>query len=93
MKTSRAVILAPISKKPRRGLWRYLEKTYASTLEWKMYLVHVLCLNGNCGRMLHLDNFSHWNYEGEISCPNCESTFMLRVKDGQVISTTPIGVS
>jgi hypothetical protein len=56
-----------------------------------MELVHVLCINGDCGRMLHLDNFSHWNYEGQISCPNCEHTFMLRVKDGQVISTTPIG--
>ena len=55
-----------------------------------MDLVHVLCINGNCGRMLHLDNFSHWNYEGEISCPNCECTFMLRVKDGQVISTAPM---
>jgi hypothetical protein len=56
-----------------------------------MELVHVLCINGNCGRMLHLDNFSHWNYEGKIICLNCEHSFMLRVKDGQVISTTPIG--
>jgi hypothetical protein len=54
-------------------------------------LVHVLCINGDCRRMLHLDNFSHWNYDGEITCPSCESTFMLIVKDGQVISATQIG--
>jgi uncharacterized CHY-type Zn-finger protein len=52
-------------------------------------MVHVLCVNGNCGRVLHLDNFTHWNYDGEITCPDCESIFMLTVKDGQVASTTP----
>jgi hypothetical protein len=51
-------------------------------------MVHVLCLNGNCRRILHLDNFLHWNYDGEISCPNCECVFMLTVKDGQVASAT-----
>jgi hypothetical protein len=51
-------------------------------------MVHVLCVNGNCRRVLHLDNFSHWNYDGEITCPNCECIFMLTVKDGQVASAT-----
>ena len=54
---------------------------------WTM--VHVLCVNGDCGRVLHLDNFTHWNYDGVITCPDCESIFMLTVKDGQVASTTP----
>ena len=52
-------------------------------------MVHVLCVNGDCGRVLHLDNFTHWNYDGEITCPDCESIFMLTVKDGQVKSATP----
>jgi len=38
--------------------------------------------------MLHLDNFTHWNYEGEATCPNCRCTFIVAVKDGQVISAT-----
>jgi hypothetical protein len=58
-------------------------------VEAVLTMVHVLCVNGSCGRVLHLDNFTHWNYDGEIICPDCESIFMLTVKDGQVASTTP----
>jgi len=49
-------------------------------------MVHVVCLDPECRRAIHLDDPSHWNYEGTIACPRCGATMTVMVRDGKLIS-------
>lgn len=35
--------------------------------------------------MIHLDDSTHWNYEGRILCRKCGTLIEVEIRDGEVI--------